>query len=135
MSNENNYLNQLIGPSYWINSGSTYECSEMTIFSFSSLFLLSLNYLRVWISPYWYCSRSVVVANETWHLFFKVRNSVWVGLVKNLLNLLNSMIVVLKLFVKSFVDTWTLDWIYPTIWCCILWREKGENKAVALVSW
>ena len=128
MSYENNYLNRLIGSPYRINSRSRYESSNITIFSFSSLFLLSLNYFRVWISPCQYCSRS-------WHLFFKVRNSTWASLVKNLLNLLNLMIVILKLFLKSFVNTWTRDPICPTIWCWILWREKGENEVVALVSW
>ena len=135
MSNENNYLDWPIGLPYLINSGSTYESYEMTISSFSSLFWLSLNYLRVWISLCQYCSRSVAVTNEAWHLFFKVRNSAWVGLVMNLLNLLNLMIMILKLFVKSFVDTRTLDWICPTIWCWILWKEKGEKEVVALVSW
>ena len=79
MDYENNYLDWPIGPPYRINSRSAYESSEKAMSLFSSLLWLSLNYLRVWISPCWYCSRFVATANETWHLLFIVRNSVWVG--------------------------------------------------------
>ena len=75
---KDNYLDWSIGPPYRMNSVSIYESFDRTISSFSSLFWLSLNCLRVWISPYRYCFRFVVVDNEAWHLLFKVRNFAWV---------------------------------------------------------
>ena len=62
-----------------MNSGSTYESFNKVISSVSSLSWLSPNYLRVWISPWRYCSKFVTTTNEAWHLVFKVRNSTWIG--------------------------------------------------------
>ena len=62
-----------------INSRSTYESSDKAVSSVSSFSWWSPNYLRVWMSPWRYCSKSVATANEAWHLLFKVRNSFWVG--------------------------------------------------------
>ena len=73
------YWDWPIGPPYRMNSGSTYESSNKAISSVSSLSWLSPNYLRVWISPWRYCSKFVTTTNEAWHLLFRVRNSAWVG--------------------------------------------------------
>ena len=61
-----------------INSGYTYESSYKAVFSVSSFSCWSPNCLRVWMSPWRYCSKSVATANEAWHLLFKVRNSAWI---------------------------------------------------------
>ena len=107
--------------------GSTYESSDKAISLISSLSWLSPNYLRVWISPWQYCSKSVATANEACHLLFRVTNLPELACEKSLLNLLNLLILTLRLFAIYFVDTQTLDWIYPTIWCWILSREKVEK--------
>ena len=73
------YLDWPIGPSYRMKSGSTYQSSDKVVSSVFSFSWWSPNYWRVWVSHCWYCSRSVAAANEAWHLFFRVKNSVWVG--------------------------------------------------------
>ena len=73
------YIDWSIGPPYRMNLGSTYESSDEVVSSVSSLCWLLPNCLRVWISPWQYCSKFVAVANEAWHLLSRVRNYAWVG--------------------------------------------------------